>query len=70
MLQMSNHRSTRLMNHGRAPILEPAEPNRGRGDNNRGRGRGRGGTPFDLENTLPLVEENIPSTRKVDPVVM
>jgi hypothetical protein len=46
------------MNRGHAPI---PEPNRGRGDNNcgRGRGRGRGGIPFDLENTLPPIEENI-----------
>jgi hypothetical protein len=48
------------MNHGRAPIPEPAEPNRGRGDNNCGRGYGRGGIPFDLENTPPPVEENNP----------
>jgi hypothetical protein len=47
------------MNRGRAPI---PEPNRGRGDNNCGRGCGRGcgGIPFDLENTLPPIEENIP----------
>jgi hypothetical protein len=44
------------MNHGRAPILEPAEPNR---DHGRGRGRGFGGIPFDLENTPPPIEENI-----------
>jgi hypothetical protein len=51
------------MNRGRAPIPELAEPNRGRGDNKcgRGRGRGRGGIPFDLENTPPPVEENIPA---------
>ena len=50
------------MNHGRAPILEPAVPNGGRGGNNRGRGRGRGrgGIPFHLENTPPPVDENIP----------
>ena len=62
VLQMPNHRSARLMNCGRAPILEPAEPNGGRGGNNRGRGRGcgRGGIPFNLENTPPPVEENIP----------
>jgi hypothetical protein len=52
---MPNRRSNRLMNRGCAPI---PEPNRGRGDNNCG--RGRGGIPFDLENTLPPVEENIP----------
>ena len=61
VLQMPNRRSARLMNRGRAPILEPAEPNGGRGGNNRGRGhgRGRGGIPFHLENTPPH-EENIP----------
>ena len=50
------------MNHGRAPILELAEPNGGRGGSNHGRGHGRGhgGIPFNLENTPPLVEENIP----------
>ena len=57
---MPNRRSVRLMNRGRAPILETTEPNRGRGGNNRGRGRGRGGIPFNLENTPPPVEENIP----------
>ena len=59
---MPNRRSARLMNRGRAPTPEPAEPNEGRGGNNRGRGRGhgRGGIPFNLENTLPPVEENIP----------
>ena len=59
---MLNRRSARLMNRGRAPIPEPAEPIRGRGGNNRGcgRGRGRGGIPFNLENTPPPVEENIP----------
>ena len=58
---MLNRRSARLMNRGRAPIPEPAEPNGGHGGNNRGhgRGRGRGGIPFNLENT-PLPEENIP----------
>jgi hypothetical protein len=47
------------MNRGCAPI---PKPNRGHGDNNcgRGHGRGRGGIPFDLENTPPPVEENIP----------
>ena len=62
VLQMSNRRSARLMNRGRAPIPEQAEPNGGRGGNNRGRGRGRGcgGIPFNLENTPPPVEENIP----------
>jgi hypothetical protein len=56
---MPNRRSNRLMNRGHAPILEP---NRGRGDNNRGHGHGHGhgGIPFDLENTLPPIEENIP----------
>ena len=54
---MPNRRSNRLMNRGRAPTLEPAEPNGGRGANNRG--RGRGGIPFNLENT-PLPKENIP----------
>ena len=50
------------MNHGCAPTPELVEPNGGRGDNNRGRGHGHGcgGIPFNLENTLPLVEENIP----------
>ena len=50
------------MNRGRAPTPEPVEPNGGRGGNNCGHGRGRGcgGIPFNLENTLPLVEENIP----------
>ena len=51
VLQMPNRRSARLMNCGRAPIPELAEPNRG---------RGRGGIPFNLENTPPPVEENIP----------
>ena len=60
MLQMPNRRSARLMNCGRAPIPELAEPNGGRGGNNRGRGRGRGGIPFNLENTPPPAEENIP----------
>ena len=50
------------MNHGRVPIPEPAEPNGGRGGNNRGRGRGRGGIPFNLENTPPPTEENIPQS--------
>ena len=54
---MPSRRSARLMNHGRAPIPEPAEPNGGRGGNNRG--RGCGGIPFNLENTPPP-EENIP----------
>ena len=44
MLQMPNHRSARLMNRGRAPIPEPAEPNGERGGNNRG--RGHGGIPY------------------------
>ena len=59
---MPNRRSNRLINHGRAPTPELAEPNRGRGANNRGRGRGRGcgGIPFNLENTPPPAEENIP----------
>ena len=49
------------MNHGRAPIPEPAKPNGGCGGNNHGhgRGRGRGGIPFHLENTPPP-KENIP----------
>ena len=49
------------MNHGRAPIPEPAEPNGGRGGNNHGRGHGcgHGGIPFNLENTPPP-KENIP----------
>ena len=59
---MPNRRFARLMNRGRAPIPELVEPNRGRGGNNHGRGHGRGhgGIPFNLENTPPLVEENIP----------
>ena len=62
MLQMLNRRSARLMNRGRAPTPEPVEPNGGHADNNRGCGcgRGRGGIPFNLQNTSPLVEENIP----------
>ena len=64
VLQMPNRRSARLMNRGCAPTPEPVEPNEGRGGNNRGRGRGHGhghgGIPFNLENTPPLVEENIP----------
>ena len=48
------------MNRGHAPTSKPVKPNGGRGGNNRGRGRGRGGIPFNLENTPPLVEENIP----------
>ena len=50
------------MNRGHAPTPEPVKPNGGHGGNNRGRGRGRGrgGIPFNLENTLPLDEENIP----------
>ena len=55
---MPNRRSNCLMNRGRAPTPEPVEPNGGRGGNNRG--RGRGGIPFNLENTPPLDEENIP----------
>ena len=49
------------MNRGRAPTPELVEPNGGRGGNNRGcgHGHGRGGIPFNLENTPPLVEENI-----------
>ena len=59
---MPNRRFARLMNHRRAPTPEPVEPNVGRGGNNRGHGHGhgRGGIPFNLENTLPLDEENIP----------
>ena len=57
MLQMPNHRSNRLMNHGRAPTPEPVEPNGGHGGNNHG--RGRGGIPINLENTPPPIEENI-----------
>jgi len=50
------------MNRERAAIPEPVEPNGECGGNNRGHGhgRGRGGIPFNLENTPPLVEENIP----------
>ena len=50
------------MNRGRAPTPEPVEPNGGRGGNIRGRGHGRGcgRIPFNLENTPPLDEENIP----------
>ena len=55
---MPNRRSDRLMNRGRAPIPEPAEPNGGRGGNNRG--CGCGGIPFNLENTPPPIEENLP----------
>ena len=58
---MPNHRSDRLMNHGRTPTPKPVEPNEGRGGNNRGcgYGHGRGGIPFNLENTPPP-EENLP----------
>ena len=55
VLHMPNRRSARLMNRRRAPTPEPVEPNGGHGGNN----RGRGGIPFNLENTLPPVEENI-----------
>ena len=50
------------MNRGRAPTPKPVKPNGGHGGNNHGRGHGhgRGGIPFNLENTPPLVEENIP----------
>ena len=48
------------MNRGRAPTPKPVEPNGGHGGNNHGCGRGHGGIPFNLENTPPLVEENIP----------
>ena len=50
------------MNRGRAPTPKPVEPNGGCGGNNRGRGHGsgHGGIPFNLKNTPPLDEENIP----------